>query len=64
LKVQQEDEEILTSGPLARELVTTTQTIKRWLEEGKLKAIVTSSGQRLFRRSDIEAFKRARAKKL
>ena len=55
-------EDLLTSTDAARALNVSTELI-RWLHnEGKLPALRTVSGTRLFRRSDVEALAAERAK--
>jgi DNA-binding transcriptional MerR regulator len=51
----------IMSAAAARELEVSSQTIINWEKTGKLAAIKTANGVRLFRRSDIERMKTVRA---
>jgi excisionase family DNA binding protein len=53
---------LLEIGRAARILAVSTQQVGRWVEAGKLDAIRTEGGQRLFKRSAVEALARDRAK--
>jgi len=55
------DDIFITSAPAARQLEVSSQTVINWQKSGKLPAIKTSNGVRLFRRSDIERLKSERA---
>ena len=55
------NEELLTTAPTAREFDVSPQAVIQWEKRGILPAIKTASGQRLFRREDIERLKRERA---
>lgn len=60
-KVQGND--FLTTSPAARELGVSAQAVIQWEREGKLHAIRTATGIRLFRREDIERLKAEREEK-
>ena len=53
--------EILSTSTAARELSVAAQTVRLWERIGKLPAVKTTDGRRLFFRSDIEKLKRERA---
>ena len=53
--------EILSTSTAARELNVAAQTVRLWERTGKLPAVKTTDGRRLFSRSDIEKLKRERA---
>ncbi len=53
--------EILSTSTAARELNVAAQTVRLWERLGKLPAMKTTDGRRLFFRSDIEKLKRERA---
>jgi DNA-binding transcriptional MerR regulator len=57
------DNDFLTTTPAALELGVSTQSVILYEQSGKLKAIRTSNGMRLFRREDVERFKAERAAK-
>lgn len=46
--------ELLTTSETARELNVSAETIREWADQGKLSVRRTSSGQRIFERSDVE----------
>lgn len=48
-------DEILTAAEAAALLAVTDRTVRNWADTGKLAYIDLPSGQRRFRRSDIEA---------
>ena len=52
--------EVLTVSEAARELDVAAQTIREWADRGKLPAIRTSGGQRLFQRADVERVRQER----
>jgi predicted site-specific integrase-resolvase len=54
------DNDFLTTSPAARELEVSPQTVIQWHRQGKLKAIMTTNGVRLFLRSEIDRVKRER----
>jgi excisionase family DNA binding protein len=45
--------ELLSVSEASRELQVSTDTIRQWADTGKLPAMRTSGGQRIFRREDI-----------
>ena len=49
----------MTSGA-AREIGVAKETILLWERKGKLPALRTDNGRRLFKRSDVERIRRAR----
>lgn len=53
--------EILSTSTAARELNVAAQTVRLWERLGKLPAVKTTDGRRLFFRSDVEKLKRERA---
>jgi len=53
-----DEDEMLKAPAVAAILGVTDETVRRWAEDGKLRHIVLPSGQRRFRRSDIEAILR------
>ena len=54
------DEIPLTVGEVARAIDRSPDTVRRYEREGRLKAVRIASGQRLFRRGDVERFLRER----
>lgn len=48
-------EELLKAPAVAAILGVTDETVRRWAELGRLRHIVLPSGQRRFRRADVEA---------
>jgi excisionase family DNA binding protein len=46
--------ELLTVSEAARALDVAAQTVRDWVDRGKLPAMRTAGGQRIFRRADIE----------
>ena len=46
--------EMLTVSETARELGLSAETVREWADRGKLAAIRTAGGMRLFRREDVE----------
>ncbi len=54
------DNEFLMTTETARELKVAPQTVIQWERSGKLPAVKTTNGRRLFRRSDVERVKRER----
>jgi excisionase family DNA binding protein len=54
------DNDFLMTSDAARELGIAKETVLFWERTGKLPAIRTQNGRRLFRRSDIERLKRER----
>jgi DNA-binding transcriptional MerR regulator len=55
-----DDRDYLTTGPTARELKVSESRVRQLELAGRLPAIRTDSGVRLFRRKDVETLKRAR----
>jgi DNA-binding transcriptional MerR regulator len=53
-------DQLLTTGPTARTLGITNQGVILLEKKGKLPAIKTTSGQRLFRLQDVEALRTQR----
>jgi DNA-binding transcriptional MerR regulator len=53
--------EMLTVGDVARLCDVAAETVRIWERLGKLAAVRTRSGMRLFRRDDVERVARARA---
>jgi excisionase family DNA binding protein len=49
--------EILTISEAARELHIAVQTARDWSDAGKLPAVRTAGGMRLFRREDVDRVK-------
>jgi excisionase family DNA binding protein len=54
--------EVLTVSEAAREFAVSAQTIRDWADRGKLPAMRTISGQRIFSRADIERVRQERLK--
>jgi excisionase family DNA binding protein len=54
---------ILTTGDAAKELQVSSDFVRKLAREGRLPALMTRSGQRLFCLDDIEALVRQRAAK-
>lgn len=50
----------LTTLDVARRLVKSSETVRFYERTGKLPAIKTLNGQRIFRLADVEAFERDR----
>lgn len=50
----------LTVGSAARRIGVTSQTIRNWERLGKLRALRTETGVRLFLATDVEALARER----
>lgn len=48
--------EFMLTADVAREKAVTPATVRQWERSGKLPAIKTVTGVRLFNRSDVEAF--------
>lgn len=46
--------ELLTVSEAARELAVAAQTVRRWVDRGRLPAMRTSGGHRIFQRVDVE----------
>jgi DNA-binding transcriptional MerR regulator len=55
MKVMDDAADLLTTAGAAKILDRTPDTVRLWERMGKLHAIRTVSGQRLFRRGDVEA---------
>ena len=49
------DDDLLTAGQAARQLQVSIDTVRRWGEAGKIPMLRTPTGNRRFRRSDVEA---------
>jgi DNA-binding transcriptional MerR regulator len=58
-----DEDEFLMTTHAARELEVAPQTIILWNNQGKLSAIRTANGVRLYKRQDIERLKRERAER-
>ena len=54
------DSDFLTTGDVSRHTGKVPDTVRYWERTGQLKAIKTESGQRFFRRADVDAFLAAR----
>jgi excisionase family DNA binding protein len=52
--------ELLTVSETARALDVAAATIRDWADRGKLPAVRTSSGQRIFHRADVERLQEER----
>ena len=52
---------LLTTSAAARILDLTSESVRQYERQGKLPAIRTESGMRLFQRADVERFAKARA---
>jgi DNA-binding transcriptional MerR regulator len=58
--LQAEAGELLLTNHAARILEVSPQTIRAWERAGRLKALKTASGVRLFARTDVEALAKDR----
>ncbi len=56
-----ERERLLTPAEVAAVFRVSVGTVSRWVREGKLGAVRTPGGRRLFRKEDVDAFTHARA---
>jgi predicted site-specific integrase-resolvase len=63
LEAVEKTDELLMTTHAARELEVSPGAVILWERAGKLKAIKTTNGRRLFPRSEIERVKREREKK-
>lgn len=54
--------ELFTASSAARILEASAGSVRLWADTGLLPVIRTMEGVRLFKREDLEAFKRARKK--
>jgi excisionase family DNA binding protein len=52
--------EVLTVSEAARELDIAAQTVREWADRGKLPAMRTGGGQRIFQRADVERLRQER----
>ena len=52
--------EVLTVSEAARELKVAAQTVRNWVDRGKLPALRTSGGTRIFQRVDVERVQQER----
>jgi len=57
------EESILTVGETAKMLDRSSETVREYERRGKLKAIKTRRGFRLFREADVVEFRRKRDEK-
>jgi excisionase family DNA binding protein len=62
-KTKDSDNEFPLTSPVARELGVSSQYVIQLANEGKLAAIKTANGVRLFKRMDVERFKAERVEK-
>ena len=65
-KAQSDDhqaDDLLMTSDVSRQLLVSGQRVIQLNREGKLPAIRTANGTRLFRRSDVERLKAERAEK-
>ena len=53
--------EVLTVSEASRELGVAAQTVREWADSGKLPALRTGRGQRIFKRSDVQTLQERRA---
>jgi excisionase family DNA binding protein len=51
-------DDLQTVSETARRLAKSAQTIRDWADSGKLPAVRTRTGQRIFRRGDVERLAR------
>lgn len=56
---RRDGEDLLRIGEAAALLEVSVGTVRRWDAKGYLRSVRTPSGQRRFRRSDLEALKAA-----
>ena len=61
MDVKMTDEEFLTTLDASRIFKKSPETVRLWEKQGKLPAIRTPGGQRLFKRDDVERLARERA---
>ena len=52
--------EVLSVSEAARRLKVSAQTVRDWADRGKLPAMRTAGGQRIFQRDDIERARQER----
>jgi DNA-binding transcriptional MerR regulator len=50
------EDELLTTGDVARRAERSSDTVRNWERRGLLEAVKLPSGQRLFRRSVVDRF--------
>ena len=55
-RTQEIESDWLTLGQAARFLGVAQSTIRKWSDEGKVRAFYTPGGHRRFRRADLEEF--------
>jgi excisionase family DNA binding protein len=55
-RTQEIESDWLTLGQAARFLGVAQSTIRKWSDEGKVRAFYTPGGHRRFRRTDLEEF--------
>ncbi len=55
--------ELFTTSSAARMLEASAGSVRLWADAGLLPVVRTTDGVRLFKREDLEAFKRARKKR-
>lgn len=53
--------EALSVSEAARQLKVSAQTVREWADHGKLPVMRTSSGQRIFLRTDVERLRAQRS---
>jgi excisionase family DNA binding protein len=53
--------EVLTVSEAVHVLDVAAQTVRDWADTGKLPALRTGTGQRIFRRSDVETMQEQRS---
>ena len=51
---------IMTPTEAAQVLFVSTDTVRKWADEGKLPCMKTMSGRRVFKSSDVENLRRKR----
>jgi excisionase family DNA binding protein len=48
------DDRLISTGRAAQELGVTSQTVRRWIDEGKLPAVRSHTGRYLVRVADVD----------
>jgi excisionase family DNA binding protein len=58
----QKEAELLSASEAAAVFDVTSQSIRRWVDEGRLEALRIGKGRLVFYAEEVERFKRERAK--
>lgn len=51
------DDRLMSTGRAAQELGVTSQTVRRWIDEGRLEAVRSATGRFLVRAGDVDALR-------